>query len=97
MPEPIYDFVPGQGWIISNPYVAKMRCGKRVMLEFRKPVIGERYDYTDCGSRAGYPDSPNIEFWKSNFKRFDFENLCGPRETNNEYASGCIYVVVVPL
>lgn len=43
--EPTYEYVKGKGWIACLPNLLKMSCGTLVLLEFRKPELGEVYTW----------------------------------------------------
>ena len=67
-PEPIYNFVKGQGWIVGEPWYECITASKRkVRVEFRMPKLRERHgsvyvpDYTH--------NNPLWDFVKNDFNK----------------------------
>lgn len=93
-----YIFVKGDGWIPEPQRMITMKCGKRVKLEFRRPEIGEMYDYTDLSSTRYFVDNqPLWETWIRGFQESDFDNCCGPWSQEHTFYDDYGYIVAVPV
>jgi hypothetical protein len=99
MTEPNYEYVKGQGWVVCNFIqgpVITMRGGRKVRLEFRNPVKGERYDH-GVESMYGTTDKPVISEWVRMYDNQHWAYDTMPLQDDHEvYDHGC-YVVMVPL
>jgi hypothetical protein len=57
MTEPIYNYVKGEGWVLTLENLITMACGTVVRLEYRRPVLGEYFDAG--GPNYGTQEEPN--------------------------------------
>lgn len=97
MTDPIYNFVPGQGWVVT-PFLT-MKCGTKVTYEFRFPKKGERFasvsrrwDSEFCFN--GEPVIPKWESWIPTVRITDCPDC--PIVVNRHY-DDVLYCVLVPL
>lgn len=99
MTEPKYEYVKGQGWVVSNNAlgpIITMRGGKRVRMEFRKPLPGEHYDH-GIKSIYGTTDNPVVKEWLKIYDNSEWAYETMPVKHNHDtYNDGC-YVVMVPV
>lgn len=59
--EPEYTYIRGQGWqIIDN--LATTRDGVQVKIEFRDPILGEKYSWI---AHEDPPDWETVEKWRT--------------------------------
>lgn len=71
MPDPIYVFKPGEGWIPQTPVQVTMRCGTVVQIELRKPNPGEKFRWTD----ATHPKWQYLSAWIEPVQQVYYNNL----------------------
>lgn len=85
--EPMYSYRRGRGWVLSNEAeseIFEMVCGTKVYIDFRRPLIGERWAGAlkeRGGIRYQWWDfennTPNYDVWISSFKtqKWDWLNV----------------------
>lgn len=99
MTDPIYDYIPGQGWVVAPPYltseVFNLRDDTRVRLVFRKPTGNEYYDCAGLHSRRWFNEdgTPKIDAWVASYRNYNIGHLC-VWEPRYEYSPEEGYVVV---
>lgn len=93
MDEPTYQYVKGQGWVLTTGTVAVMRCGKRIRVECRPPNPGEHYD---CGGgdtfRTNGKEDP--ELWAEHMKSMHYNSLIVAGRADAKWG---IVAVAVPI
>jgi hypothetical protein len=73
-PEPVYNYVKGQGWVPSFGTVVTMRCGTVIRIEIRKALKHERYD-SGGGFRYRTDGVYDPKKWADAFQRLKYQDL----------------------
>lgn len=107
-PEPIYDYQPGKGWVVTPVNLTTLDCGTIVRWEKRYPEPGERcvravkgdVDYLDAN--AEFNLEMFIKYWTAGHTIHDFsmytdEDIEYWKERGLWESRDWVWVVVTPV
>lgn len=92
--EPVYEFVRGKGWLVSNfaeDEIVTFRDGSIYRIECRFPNIGERYMYANKHLYGGnvwfYQKTklPKYKYWKNYCKVRNIDSFPDMRANDHAY------------
>lgn len=89
MTEPNYEYVKGQGWVVSSSTIVFMKCGTRVRLEFRDPERGEHH--MCCNKKVLDPLKLFLE--RCSYQYYEDRIVCREGSASGIYT----YCVLVPV
>lgn len=99
MSEPTYEYVKGQGWVVSNtPRSATgyLTTGERFHFEFRMPLPGEYYDAVGKNNPRFFIDGfPLWDKWLVGYNLLGRPHLCVWEEGQKAFATDEYVTLVI--
>lgn len=93
--EPLYTYVKGQGWVINPPREVIDKHDKRYIMEPRRPVNGEYYEWVFKYGNGwvNVDGTPNLDQFAEYARDHGISRVC--RDNTDLWNEG-VYVTFVP-